>query len=82
MVLSEDGRHWRRPALYAEYDVFLRHLPEWLVNHSGMFVLIKGENVLGFFTKNSEALAAGISMFSSGPFFVHRIEPRSVLQLA
>ena len=39
-----------------ETGIYKSHIEEWLKSHPGQFVLIKGDDVLGFFCKNSTAV--------------------------
>ena len=61
--------------LIDEGRVFEEHVAEWRESHPGAFVLIKGEDVLGFFPALDEAFRAGIERFGLQPFFVKQIIP-------
>jgi hypothetical protein len=58
--------------LEAELDVFEAHLPGW-VEREGQHVLIKGEEIVGFFPTREEALVDGFSRFGIVPFLVKQI---------
>lgn len=62
-------------SLKKEYSFFVSHLDEWLCQHEGTFVLLKGDQLVGFFATQSDAIRAGTQMFGSSPFFVHEIGP-------
>ncbi|HVK17557.1 MAG TPA: hypothetical protein VM533_11470 [Fimbriiglobus sp.] len=69
-------------ALEQELDAFRKALPALLgdpANH-GMFVLIRGENVVGLYPNFDAALAAGYDKFGLQPFLVKEVidheEPR------
>lgn len=65
----------RKIELEREYDIFKKNLPEWLVSHSGEYVLIK-ERVIDFYPDRTEALTEGITRFGKNtPFLVKKIEP-------
>ena len=56
--------------LQQEYDVFLSHLDDFVLNHINEFVLIKGEKIVNFFKSYEEALKEGLSRFGNVPFFI------------
>ena len=58
--------------LAEEVKTFDSHLPGW-TDREGQFVLIKGQDVLGFYTRDEDALEAGYSRLGSGPFLVKQI---------
>ena len=58
--------------LAAELDVFETHLPGWL-DREGQHVLIKGQEVVGFFSTRDEALMTGYTRFGIVPFLVKQI---------
>jgi hypothetical protein len=41
--------------------------------HEGQFVLIKGRNILGFYSRHEEALDAAYDQLGDGPFLVKQI---------
>jgi hypothetical protein len=74
---SGDGRKKTRPRegslpLGAELDVYEAHLPGW-VEREGQHVLIKGEEIVGFFSTRDEALMTGYTRFGIVPFLVKQI---------
>lgn len=68
--------------LNREGEVFERHLDEWRQEHLGEFVLIKGDNVLGFFGSPGQAFTAGTELFGLDPFFVRQVVPRDVVNVS
>jgi len=50
-------------ALNREHAVYEANLSEWLSDHEGEYVLIKGDKVDGFYESRDEALTAGDSRF-------------------
>lgn len=65
----------RQASLNREQAVFDANLSEWLSDHEGQYVLIKGDNVDGFYASRDEALTAGYSRFGIGPLFVKQVSP-------
>ena len=57
-----------------EYGVFLSHLNEFLQAHINEFVLIKGEEVVGFFKSYEAALRNGLKRFGNVPFFIKAVK--------
>ena len=62
-------------ALQQEYDFFLAHLDEFMKTHLHKFVVIKGEQVIGFFDSYESSLRAGVTRFGSQPpFFIKEVQ--------
>ena len=59
-------------ALEKELETFQKHLPEW-AEYEGKFVLIRGDNVAGFYTSYEDALKEGYEKFKLEPFLVKQI---------
>jgi hypothetical protein len=59
--------------LRREQAVYEAHLPGWLRDHEAEHVLIKGDEVVGFFAARDEALAAGYARFGVVPLFVKQV---------
>ena len=61
---------------------FTEHADEWMAEHRGSFVVIKGEALVGFFPTLDDALAAGARAFGLESFLVRQLgvaeEPVSV----
>jgi hypothetical protein len=58
--------------LTQEVRAFDAHLAGW-ADREGQFVLIKGNDILGFYPRYDEALAAGYDQIGDGPFLVKQI---------
>jgi hypothetical protein len=60
--------------LAAEWNAYRRQIGRWLAEgREGTHVLIKGEEVLGFFDTFEAACAEGVKRYLSEAFFVHPI---------
>jgi hypothetical protein len=58
-----------------ERRIFQENLEEWRRAQLGRFVLIKGEDVIGFFPTLREAFDRGTALFGLEPFLVQQIAP-------
>jgi len=58
--------------LAEEVKTYEAHLPGW-ADREGQFVLIKGGDVLGFFSRREEALKAGYERIGAGPFLAKQV---------
>ncbi len=47
--------------------------PKLLEHHEGQFVLIKGTEFVGAFTKAEEAYEAGVKKFGNQPFLIKQV---------
>lgn len=57
-----------------ELEIYKKNLTTWIEEGRGIkFVLIKGENVDGFYDTYDLALTAGYEKYKSPPFFVKQI---------
>ena len=65
----------RAVSLNREQAVYDANLSRWLPDHEGEYVLIKGDEVGGFYESRDEALTAGYSRFGIGPLFVKQVSP-------
>ncbi len=63
-------------ALEQEYKFFLSHLGEFSKTHLHKFVLIKGEQVVDFFTSYEKALREGLTRFGNVPFFIEEVNEK------
>lgn len=61
--------------LATETKYFESKLPDLVKTDAGRFVLIKGEEVIGVFESQLDAIKVGYDRFRSEPFFVRRIVP-------
>lgn len=60
--------------LVEERNFYEQHLSEWLEDHVGKFVLVKGHEVVGFYDTADNALSEGARRFGISPFLVRRVE--------
>lgn len=58
------------PTLDVEYALYLRRRSGWVREHENEHVLIKRENVVGFFPNRMAALEEGLLRFGDVPFFI------------
>ena len=56
-----------------EIEVFKANLTEWVAEHAGQFVLIKGKEVVGFFSTYADAVERGYDQYGLEGFFVRQI---------
>jgi hypothetical protein len=56
-----------------EREYYGAHLTEWQQSHPGKFVVVKDDQVLGFFDTLDEALSAGGARFGLSSFLVRRV---------
>jgi hypothetical protein len=56
-----------------EQAVYDANLPGWLSEHEGEHVLIKGDEVAGFFESRDDALTAGYARFGVVPLFIKEV---------
>ena len=59
-------------ALEKELETYRTKLPEWK-DREGKFVLIRGEEVIDFFSTYEDAIKSGYQQFKLEPFLVKRI---------
>jgi hypothetical protein len=60
--------------LEKERKYFETHRAEWLQQHAGKFVLVKGEELIGVFNTQQEALIEGARRFGMESFLVRQVE--------
>ena len=59
-----------------ESKIFESSLPVWLEEgRAGLFVVIKDDNVIGFFQDPNTAFKKGIELFGIGQFFMAQVMP-------
>jgi hypothetical protein len=68
--------------LEREARAFDRHVEEWRTTHLGQFVLIKGDDVIGFYPALEQAFREGTARFGLEPFSVRQIVPRDVVNVS
>jgi len=59
--------------IQAELKHFAAQKSEWLKNHRGKFVLVKGEELIGVFDAPESALSEGARRFGLEPFLIRRV---------
>jgi hypothetical protein len=64
--------------LAVEQETYEQHLAAWRQDKVGKFVLIKGNEVVGFFDTLAEAFDEGARRFGLDDFFVDQIRPEGV----
>ena len=77
MPMSQADRTLQR-----EGEIFATHLDEWRRDHLGQFVLIKGNEIIGFYSRLDEAFAEGTRRFGLEEFFVKQITPRDSVNVS
>lgn len=68
--------------LQKETQVYERHLTEWRERHLGEYVLIKGDQVIGFYPNLSEAFDEGTKRFGLESFFTKQIVPDDAINIS
>lgn len=67
-------------SLGTEWETYRSRVGEWLAEgREGQFVLLKGNEVLGFWDTEEAALSEGYERFLLEPFLVHHILSREPL---
>ena len=64
--------------LARELATFESNRAKLLGEGAGRFVLIKGDDVIGLFDTQADALSAGFAQFGNAPFFVRQITAADV----
>jgi hypothetical protein len=59
--------------LERERRYFENQRAEWAEQHEGLFVLLKDENVAGFFATEEEAFKEGLARFGTDGFLVKQV---------
>jgi hypothetical protein len=65
----------RAASLNREQAVYESNLSRRLSDHEGEYVLIKDDQVGGFYESRDEALTAGYTRFGIGPLFLKQVSP-------
>jgi len=63
-------------ALEQEYKYFISHLQDFSKTHLHEFVLIKGEQVVSFFSSYEKALREGLERFGNVSFFIEEVKEK------
>ena len=61
--------------LEAETAYFEKHRAEWLKDHQGKYVAIRGTEVAGFFSSDTDAYKAGLDRWGVVPMLIKQILP-------
>lgn len=61
--------------LEIEKKYYIEHVSEWIEANQFKFVLIKNEELIGFFNSIQEAFKTGLSRFGLDDFFIKQIIP-------
>ena len=56
-----------------ESSTYDANVAQWVKEHGGEFVLIRGTDVVGFYATYEQGLTEGYSRFGVAPFFVKQI---------
>lgn len=68
-------------AMDKETAYYEANLLGWMGQHTGEYIVIKNDSVLGFYHTEDDALAAGASAFGAQPFLVRKVgEPPQQMQ--
>lgn len=62
--------------LQKEREFFKANQAEWVKMHSGKFVLVKGEKLIGVFDSDQNAVAEGLRLFGSESFLVRGVNEK------
>lgn len=65
-----------------ESQVYESHLEEWRQSHLGEYVLIKHDEVIGFYSSLLEAFEEGTNRFGLDSFFTKQIVPDDVTNIS
>ena len=65
-----------------EAEVFAAHIAEWRTSHLGEVVLIKGNDVVGFYSTLEEGFNAGTARFGLEPFLIRQIVPTDIVNVS
>ena len=62
-----------KKALEEEHITYSDRVADWVVDHDGEFVVIKGSDVLGFYPTYERALTEGYERYGVAPFLVKEV---------
>ncbi len=60
-------------ALEKELAYYTRHRDDLLQHYENLFVLIRGEELIGVFSTEAEAYQAGVERFGNEPFLIKQV---------
>jgi hypothetical protein len=66
-------------ALEQELDTYRAKLPDW-AEHEGKFVLIRGADVVDFYSSYEDAIKVGYAKFGLEPFLVKQVSRMEPVQ--
>lgn len=66
----------------SERKLFDDNLSSWRIERLGQHVLIKGEQVIGFFNSLDEAFNEGCKLYGLDTFFIEQILPEDVVNVS
>ena len=85
MAEKIEARRSQRPgktSLDREQAVYEANRTRWVLEHKGKHVLIRGDEVVGFYESRDEALTVGYSQFGVGRLFLVQNEADDVVRMA
>lgn len=59
--------------LVEEREFYAQHLPDWLREHVGKFVLVKNHDLVGFYDTADTAIEEGVQRFGLTSFLVRQV---------
>jgi hypothetical protein len=65
-----------------ETALFDKNVEKWRNTHLGQFVLIKDDEVVGFYLSLGKAFTVGTGRFGLEPFLVRQIVPKDVVNVS
>ena len=68
--------------LAVERSLFEAHLEEWRESHMHEFVLIKDDQVVGFYPTLAAAFKEGTQRFGLQPFLVEQVSPKGAVNVS
>jgi hypothetical protein len=63
----------QREEVDRNYDVFMRMLASLLPEHRDEYALMRGGEIVGFFTRPGDANRAGVDTFADGIFSIQEV---------
>ena len=69
-------------ALEKEKQYYIKHISEWIGTNQFKFVLIKDDNLIGFYNSIQEAFENGLSKFGLEDFFIKQILPKNTTNIS
>lgn len=65
-----------------EGSVFAQNVEQWRKSHLGEFVVVKGDEIVGFYPSLEKAFTVGTGRFGLEPFLVRQIVPKDVVNVS